>query len=662
MRAGVIRYYLTIMLVAFTPGLVLAQDVQLTIPQASLQSVLDAMIYSKYLNYGATIEVGDGFLGYKYNMDLTGATLTLQPNSSSIRFFFSCSAKFETVVWDFKYYSGEKHLDLYCHFSLDHVGNGYKITFVPERIVFDDGNSLLEQWVQDNLNGFLAQLPEISTTSEQPILTSIVSQYYTSGTPSLTVNTGRIDLNFYLKVGTPVIAAFNYVNNQVGIGNIQDEEGVNNWVTNSSPSIFRSWSQGQIHNVQTPSDLIAASNGQNKYRYWLDEADPSLTPLPEIASRRISILVGSSDATYKARFDQAQHVQLANNLEGALAGGTVTYKGQGSSPSYDAYDYKFESGPVTSVVPSGTFGRSWNFLGWSDGYNIQQRTITLANDVNLTASYKSVHSSGDPNGFIDNSQRKIIQTADFVLHQVYTSMGHVWYETSTNQGSSWTLMNNGQPLDVGGGKCPSIDYTGNSGGYAVAIVFQQQGTNGYTYTLQLDEFVKANGIWQHQIGGVPYTMYYESNDPYSVDANPSMAWGLSGVTPDLVVAFERKTNANGRSAGINCIAIQLLQGPVMPPYTGAILNPTVGPYVVPGSTQNFVRPSVHANKAAGITQFELVYEERSIGDWVSRIYQTILSYYLTFQTPPTPWLISSSSFPGNYNPSIVQLSNAVVRV
>lgn len=40
---------------------------------------------------------------------------------------------------------------------------------------------------------------------------------------------------------------------------------------------------------------------------------------------------------------------------------------------------------------------------------------------------------------------------------VYSSLGHVWYETSTDKGATWQFMNNHQPLDNGSGKNPSID-------------------------------------------------------------------------------------------------------------------------------------------------------------------------------------------------------------
>jgi len=47
------------------------------------------------------------------------------------------------------------------------------------------------------------------------------------------------------------------------------------------------------------------------------------------------------------------------------------------------------------------------------------------------------------------------------LHMVYESMDRVWYEKSTDNGITWTLMNEGKPLSNDVSKYPSIDFYGN---------------------------------------------------------------------------------------------------------------------------------------------------------------------------------------------------------
>ncbi|NLT52282.1 MAG: hypothetical protein GXX85_15365 [Ignavibacteria bacterium] len=94
----------------------------------------------------------------------------------------------------------------------------------------------------------------------------------------------------------------------------------------------------------------------------------------------------------------------------------------------------------------------WSFYQWSDGNTSNPRTITST--VNIYAKYKGIQKSDDPLAYTNNSQRKIVKTADGWLHQVYQSMGHVFIEHSSNNGTSWVIGNNGQPLDNGEGKCP----------------------------------------------------------------------------------------------------------------------------------------------------------------------------------------------------------------
>jgi len=55
----------------------------------------------------------------------------------------------------------------------------------------------------------------------------------------------------------------------------------------------------------------------------------------------------------------------------------------------------------------------------------------------------------------------------------------VWLEHSSDGGSTWTLGNNGQPLDgTAGGKCPSIAFTTHNQGYVVdnyiGVVWQEK--------------------------------------------------------------------------------------------------------------------------------------------------------------------------------------------
>lgn len=142
--------------------------------------------------------------------------------------------------------------------------------------------------------------------------------------------------------------------------------------------------------------------------------------------------------------------------------------------------------------------------------------FTSSSGASVTANVKATQLSNNANAFANNSQRKLIKTPDGVMHLVYESMGHIWYETSTNNGTTWQLMNGGKPLDSGAGKCPAIDYSYNT----VAIVYQEK--SGDNSNLQIKAFLPVNGQYVYNFGTI-----LTSAGLYSSDANPVIGWSSS---------------------------------------------------------------------------------------------------------------------------------------
>ena len=96
------------------------------------------------------------------------------------------------------------------------------------------------------------------------------------------------------------------------------------------------------------------------------------------------------------------------------------------------------------------------------------------------------------------------------------------------------------PLDDGEGKCPSIDwghyyyYNSSQGIYEhehIIVAAYQQKYGNY-YKIRYAVFKKVNDVYVNNThGGSDATLYTESSDLYSVDANPNIAISqcLSGV-------------------------------------------------------------------------------------------------------------------------------------
>jgi len=429
------------MMLFLFPNATKAQDIKLKIPKSSIDNMLSAFIKAKYFSYGTT-DLG-AFVQY-YSLKPYSATINIQPgNIFSLTIVSNFTANINLTIFDFDYVINNISATLSGVIQLDDYEGGYKIIFIPNSIT-SSGGGIFSSVINVASSGLIDQLPELSVNINQPLLPVICGQYFTSPTPTLSTNANGIELSLTLKEGPRYITVFNDVDQNANIGFIENEEGANNFISYQSPKTFE-WTTGTVKKIQTPIDMLDASNGKNKYRGWFK--GKNYNPESEIASRRIQLTVGALDETYKAKFEKAQRVQISNLLEGNSTGGTVTYESI-SATALDFYDFynDLQNHPINSSVPNGTLGRNWFFSGWSDGNTNQSRTIKVNGDLNLKANYKASQLSSDAAAYTNNSQRKIVKTADGWLHQVYQSMGHVFIEHSTNNGTSWFIGNNGQPL------------------------------------------------------------------------------------------------------------------------------------------------------------------------------------------------------------------------
>ncbi|PIP76448.1 MAG: hypothetical protein COW85_14165 [Ignavibacteria bacterium CG22_combo_CG10-13_8_21_14_all_37_15] len=90
--------------------------------------------------------------------------------------------------------------------------------------------------------------------------------------------------------------------------------------------------------------------------------------------------------------------------------------------------------------PTKTVGsRTYNFAGWATG-GTGSFTPTDNMAYPNNAFYKTTHYSNQSSSFLNNNQNKVVKTSDGYLHLVYESMGYVFYERSTNSGTSWQLF------------------------------------------------------------------------------------------------------------------------------------------------------------------------------------------------------------------------------
>jgi hypothetical protein len=304
-----------------------------------------------------------------------------------------------------------------------------------------------------------------------------------------------------------------------------------------------SWRQGTQHTITAIDNQTDPYGTTWSYDNWKDRSGNPLVSSPQLSYGPFTVTASN---TYTANFSQMVTLSLstASFPEGGGSGGYYTIDGQQTS----SLQFKAnQSHTIQAYPPNG-----WSFWKWSDGNTSNPRSITPRYSMSLNAVYKSIHKSNDASAFSNNAQRRLIETSaggTTWLHQVYTSMNHVWIEHSSNGGSSWTVGNNGQPLDgTAGGKNPAIAF----GSYAswgrnyIGVVWQQQ--YGSTYTIQGKIFNQASNGSIDPTGSS--TLYTEPSDGYNSNANPNIVL-MDGFYSNYLLTFERKSTSGSYQPGIN---------------------------------------------------------------------------------------------------------------
>jgi hypothetical protein len=148
------------------------------------------------------------------------------------------------------------------------------------------------------------------------------------------------------------------------------------------------------------------------------------------------------------------------------------------------------------------------------GDYLESPVVFTGPDPYVQNVFKGSQLSNNTEAFTNNSQRKFIRTDNGNLHMVYESMGYVWYERKTINGD-WEIANEGKPISNLEAKSPSITNSVNE----IAIVYQEK--NGNNRKIKLAYFDSWGDLVHDNV------VCDESNENYSVDAQPVISWGYN---------------------------------------------------------------------------------------------------------------------------------------
>ncbi len=500
----------------------------------------------------------------------------------------------------------------------------------------------------------LANDPEALTAGSQQTVSGEVYDFYHWEDENGNVIGTSEDLNInigvhqYRAIYSPDIVPvavknqFTDPNGTLSYGGTINIDGTNytNTQNLSGQEVTENYQKGSTHTF-TAQDQTYGSyyRGFNPYPNdgggWVEDG----TALPGATDSALTVKVQAS--TYLAPYRN----QYTVNVNGA-----TEFDGTASNTSSPESVWQYNAG-VTAPSTFTYNNHNYAFTGWSDGSTQNPDPNPPTDNMTYTADYKGLQLSSDPNAYLDNSQRKMVQTPNGYLFEAYTDDSHVWVEYSSNQGSSWTLANNGEPLDYDfvtqsnpASKCPSLDYDPSNND--VIVVFEEQ--NGNYYNIDYDVFTPSGSSYINLFDQQPATVYQETSDAYSVNANTDFAV-YDGY---WVIAFEQKTPTDYQTAGIN-----ILFGTFN---TDENLQVN-GPFYISGTNSGSTLPSIYGAKTQSNWFTDIVWQQGS-GTSSTIEFSELVFSGVTMDTSTVPITISNSAWPANYQPSLVQEPNSTAWV
>ncbi len=524
------------------------QDVQVKLDAADLNEAIAAIVDARGFNFG---DYTGSIIPDPWFVNLDGGTVDIK-NGNALTIHANVVATSVDVWGVINNVTVHTTFDLDGTIRLDPVSGGYKLMFHAQglRNFTATGVDFIDELIQNHLNSFIGKMPEIELNSGTKLLPDAITSYFTSATPALTTTESEI-IFYYTVAGDRKITIQNNVVNNNAVGNMQALEG-SNWNTYASPYTAW-WTPNSNHSFRIATTAINYSSQWYRFQSW-DDNDGA-------TQKNITV---QNDHRYTANFLSAQPVTIQTSLEGTntAVNNSLTFLNSAVSSPYS--DYGFMPPNNTSIGTVSSFSlnsTTWKFLNWEDGSTSTSRTVSPTSPTTFTANYHGSLRSNTSTTFANSDQRKVLRTYPYSggkLLLVYTSLNRVWLEKSEDNGSSWTICNNGQPIDGGPeAKSPAIDFLSASAPIDYSdlqyneyyITYQQKRADGkydIKFAVVNDSFVKT----------AEYTIY-SSNNVYTNDAMPVVGavwydcYAIGGMVKQFVVVWKEPTNG-GFPTGALC--------------------------------------------------------------------------------------------------------------
>jgi len=452
---------------------------------------------------------------------------------------------------------------------------------------------------------------------------------FKSGIPQFTTNGTEIIFGFDFQGPKRIIVQndFNGANNIDSIYSQQNQT----WEAFASPKTVW-WEENSEHIIKTKDKAINYSSSYYKFRNWNNDEQIKTIQKNTLAD---------NDKYESAYFKNVQPLTVQTNLIEGGTGGSILY--EGLSKSSPLNDYGFVA-PLSTTIgvqnPQLINGKNYYLFNWQDGNSEPNRNISLTSAATYTANLKGSQLSNSQNAITNPSQRKFVRGSNGYLHFVYESIGKIWYELSTDNGITWQIANNGNPLSFSYGKSPSIDYSNDS---KIGIVWQEE--NEGAYSIKIAVFSLGGLLLMNGKTSVHDEIYL----PYTNNANPIISWGGDGR---FIVAWERQDDSfqSGYTHGILCkYGSHSVMG------FSWLDDKTLSPIITDYATN----PTLAVNKNNG-NSYHLAWQQGTTTSSIKYCRLDIVNSQLVLTSIDTP--SNGSGYTKNYQPSMVVLADNIPRL
>jgi len=311
---------------------------------------------------------------------------------------------------------------------------------------------------------------------------------------------------------------------------------------------------------------------------------------------------------------------------------------------------------VKAITPASYNGR--NYYWFSGDFNPSaQIDLLITEPTTKTAYFKGTQLSNDINAYNHNNQRKFVRSDNGALHNIYVSLGALWYERSTDGGQSWQISG-GNPVNINNPKSASISYLpGVTVDDYVLIAYQCTSPNGSQ--VWLDVFKNGTQLYGTGFHRKVVEFVHSPNEYDDYNAEPVVALN-AGTTykKDFMVVFKDEGflplgEDNPASPGLyRCLGY---------------LNPTIYYQIewhntdittpvrvqIPTTGSNSIHPAIAGELVINSNQFHIAYQENNK-----------IKYYYCFGQSGTqninslgsPYFCSNfTGFTQHYFPSIISM-------